>query len=103
MQNEITRSARDELPWVEKTESVGLVQSPRQQDGRGDFIELFAVPVGLAVDPTILRNGAIVILQAGEPNQRTKRGAGLARGEQRRGAFDHITRPHQMISTQIRI
>jgi len=61
------------------------------------------VPVGLAVDPTILRNGAIVILQAGEPNQRTKRGAGLARREQCRGAFDHITRPHEMIPAQIRI
>src|SRR4029077_3797285 len=43
------------------------------------------------------------VLQTGKPNQRTKRRAGLARGEQRRGAFDHITRTHEMIPAQIRV
>src|ERR1051326_3642238 len=103
MKSQIADGARNQFPRIEKAEGVGLLQSPCKEDGRGDFIELFTVPVGIAIDPTVLRDCAIVVLQAGAPNPTAKRCAELAGGKQCGGALDHVARPNEVVSAEINV
>ena len=86
-----------------KSSSVAslLVQAPGQQDRGGDFVELQAAPIGAAVNPAILREAAIGPLKRRQPDQGAQRRAGLAGGEQRGGALHQVSRPDQMIATQV--
>ncbi len=57
----MTDGVADHVPRVEQAQSVAFVlQPPGQQDGRGHLIQLHAWPVGVAVDPGVLREAAIL-------------------------------------------
>src|SRR5207248_9973983 len=72
-----------------------------QKYWRGDLVELQARPISGPIDPTILRKSAIRSLNGSQPDQCAQRRANLARGEERCCALYEVTRPDQMITSQI--
>ena len=77
------------------------MQSPRQQDGGGDLVELHTAPIRLAIDPAILREPSIRQLNGRKPDQSPQRRSCLA-GRQKCGrALHQVTGPNQMVTAEI--
>src|SRR5208283_4027171 len=98
---EITAGPQDRDVRVKVSQRAGAPEPPRQHDWEGDFIELYAGPVGTTVDPEILVEAAILALGDSEINQGAQRGGVIADGEQSGGAVHHVPGPHQVVSPQI--
>jgi hypothetical protein len=54
MADEVRSRPQDHRVWVKVLKSFLAVEPPGKQNGKGDFIELDAPPVGFAVNPEIL-------------------------------------------------
>src|SRR5207248_7277751 len=54
------------------------MQTPRQQDGGGNLVELYPAPIRFAIDPAILREPSIRQLNGRKPDQSPQRRSCLA-------------------------
>src|SRR5262249_12987368 len=75
--------------------------APCQKYWRSDLIELLSRPISSTINPTVLRETAIRSLNGSQPGQSPQRCASLARSKERCCALYEVTRPHQVITTQI--
>src|SRR6185436_5103283 len=73
----------------------------RQQDRKGAFIHLDAVPVGRSIEPGILRPMAISLLDRAEIPQYLQCVGGSTGGQKAACRLDQVTRPHQMIAAEV--
>ena len=73
----------------------------RQQDRKGAFIHLDAVPVGRSVEPCILRPMAVGLLDGAEIGQYLQRVGGRTGGQKAACRLDQVARPHQMIAAEV--
>src|SRR5580693_1851487 len=55
MADEIGSGPQNHGVWIKVLQGVLAPEPPGEQNGKGDFIELYPPPVGLAVNPEILR------------------------------------------------
>src|SRR5271165_7014843 len=77
----------DEGKDVPVAEAAGFPDAPGEDEREGYFVELYAGPVGSAVDPEVLGEAAIGTLGAGEIHQSAASGVDAAAGQQRRGGL----------------
>ena len=98
MQHEVTRGTGDHRAWIEAIERALAPQTPREQDRRGDLIELQAPPKGTAIDEGVCGNEPSLLLDAAQPDERAQRRVPLSGGEQRRGALHEVARPDEVIA-----
>ena len=84
MLDEIAGCLEDQRIRIEILQRPGFVQAPGEQDRHGDFVELDAVPIGLAIDPEVLVKAAVLVLRASEIDERAQRHLGVAGGQQGR-------------------
>ncbi len=93
--------ALDEGEDVEAAEAVELPETPGENDGEGDLVELDAGPVGGAVDPEVLGEAAVGALGAGEVDEGAEGGIGAAAGEEGGGGLDHVAGPDEVIAAEV--
>ena len=93
--------ALDEGENVEVAEGIELPQAPCEDDGKGDLVELNAGPVGLAVDPEILRKATVGLLRTSQVGERAQGGFSTAAGHQSRRSLHHVARPHQVVAAKV--
>src|ERR1019366_194460 len=74
-----------------------------EDNRKRNFVELNPVPVGLPVDPEVLRKAAVGALRTCEIDQGAQRGSELARSGQSDHAVDHVAGPHQMVTAKVLI
>ncbi len=80
---------------------VELPETPREDDGEGDFVELDAGPVGGAVDPEVLGEAAVGALGAGEVDEGAESGVGAAAGEKGGRGLDHVAGPDEVVAAEV--
>ena len=103
------RTVEDQVPRrphhhrirVEVPEVPLAQQTPRQEDGEGDLVELDPPPVRLPVDPEVLGKPAVLVLADGQVDQGAQRRLGVPRGEEARGRVDHVPRPDEVVSPAV--
>ena len=93
--------ALDEGEDVEAAEAIQLPETPGEDDGEGDLVELDAGPVGGSVDPEVLGEAAVRALGAGEVDERAEGGVGATAGKQRGGGLDHVASPDEVIAAEV--
>ncbi len=72
-----------------------------KQDREGALVHLDARPVGLAVEPEVLRPAAGGLLQLAQIIEDRQRRFRVARGQKAAGRLDQVARPHEMVAAKI--
>src|ERR1700678_22259 len=62
--DDIAGGATDHRIGVEVGQRTGFGKTPGQHDRKGNLVELDTLPIGVAVDPEILREAAVLALGA---------------------------------------
>ena len=99
--DEISRSLADQIERIELGQSLLTVKTPCQQDRKSDLVELDAAPVGISVNPEVLREAAICALGDGQIDERAERGGRITRSEQSGCAIDHVASPDEVVTALI--
>ena len=93
--------AFDEGEDVEVAEAVELPETPGEDDGEGDLVELDAGPVGGSVDPEVLGEAAVGALGAGEIDESAESGVDASAGEESGGGLDHVAGPDEVVAAEV--
>src|SRR5579872_7629214 len=98
MTNQISGGPHNHRVRVEVFEGGLTFETPGQDNGKGHFIQLNSLPIGLAVNPEVLRETSVVLLGDVEVNQGSQ-GCGMVSGCQHRSStVDHVARPNQVVT-----
>ena len=95
------RGALDEGEDVPVAEAAGLPDTPGEDQGKCNFIELNAGPVGSTVDPEILGKAAVGSLRAGEVDECAARCIDAAAGQQGGRGLHHVACPDKVVAAEV--
>src|SRR5579862_2215299 len=101
--DQVSGTLADQVEGIEVSQALFTAKTPRQHDRESDLVKLNAAPVGISVDPEVLREPAVVILRDGQVDQRPERSRRVAASKQSRCTVDHVAGPHKMIAALIAV
>ena len=102
LQDQIGRNPHHHYAGIEEIQRDSIfVEAPSQQERRGNFVELHARPISGSVNPAILREAAILMLNGCQPDQGAQRRVGLTRRQKRGRALHQIASPDQMVTAPV--
>ncbi len=73
------------------------MQPPRQEDGKGYFIQLLAFPISCSIHPEVLGKAPVFFLPRRQIDQHSCGRLYLTGCEQAHGALHHVSCPHEMV------